>query len=116
MNFVKRAMCYVRRKSGKSVLLFFLFLVADITILGTLAILDTSSGINDEIRRQTNAKVVIENLEVNRSLTEQDYRKLLDIASINSMNRMSINAILKAFDIIFIRPLYNFLSKINFRI
>ena len=53
MNFVKRAMCYVRRKSGKSVLLFFLFLVADITILGTLAILDTSSGINDEIRRQT---------------------------------------------------------------
>lgn len=73
MNFVKRAMCYVRRKSGKSVLLFFLFLVADITILGTLAILDTSSGINDEIRRQTNAKVVIENLEVNRSLTEQDY-------------------------------------------
>ena len=77
MNFVKRAMCYVRRKSGKSVLLFFLFLVADITILGTLAILDTSSGINDEIRRQTNAKVVIENLEVNRSLTEQDYRKLL---------------------------------------
>ena len=86
MNFVKRAMCYVRRKSGKSVLLFFLFLVADITILGTLAILDTSSGINDEIRRQTNAKVVIENLEVNRSLTEQDYRKLLDI---NSMNRMA---------------------------
>ena len=89
MNFVKRAMCYVCRKSGKSVLLFFLFLVADITILGTLAILDTSSGINDEIRRQTNAKVVIENLEVNRSLTEQDYRKLLDIASINSMNRMA---------------------------
>ena len=39
------------------------FSVADITILGTLAILDTSSGINDEIRRQTNAKVVIENLE-----------------------------------------------------
>lgn len=89
MNFVKRAMRYVCRKSGKSVLLFFLFLVADITILGTLAILDTSSGINDEIRRQTNAKVVIENLEVNRSLTEQDYRKLLDIASINSMNRMA---------------------------
>ena len=89
MNFVKRAMCYVRRKSGKSVLLFFLFLVADITILGTLAILDTSSGINDEIRRQTNAKVVIESLEVNRSLTEQDYRKLLDIASINNMNRMA---------------------------
>lgn len=89
MNFVKRAMCYVRRKSGKSVLLFFLFLVADITILGTLAILDTSSGINDEIRRQTNAKVVIESLEVNRSLTEQDYLKLLDISSINSMNRMA---------------------------
>ena len=89
MNFVKRAMRYVCRKSGKSVLLFFLFLVADITILGTLAILDTSSGINDEIRRQTNAKVVIENLEVNRSITEQDYRKLLDIASINSMNRMA---------------------------
>lgn len=89
MNFVKRAMCYVRRKSGKSVLLFFLFLVADITILGTLAILDTSSGINDEIRRQTNAKVVIESLEVNRSLTEQDYLKLLDITGINSMNRMA---------------------------
>ena len=54
-------------------LLLLLFLVADITILGTLAIFDTSSGINDEIRRQTNAKVVIESLEVNRSLTEQDY-------------------------------------------
>ena len=69
MNFVKRAMCYVCRKSGRSVLLLLLFLVADITILGTLAIFDTSSGINDEIRRQTNAKVVIESLEVNRSLT-----------------------------------------------
>ena len=89
MNFVKRAMCYVCRKSGRSVLLLLLFLVADITILGTLAIFDTSSGINDEIRRQTNAKVVIESLEVNRSLTEQDYLKLLDIDGINSMNRMA---------------------------
>lgn len=89
MNFVKRAMCYVRRKSGKSALLFSIFLVADITILGALAILDTSSDINDEIRRQTNAKAVIESPGVNRSLTDRDYLKLLDMANINSINRMA---------------------------
>ena len=58
MNFVKRAMCYVRRKSGKSVLLFFLFLVADITILGTLSILDTSSMKLETICRESSVSSV----------------------------------------------------------
>ena len=89
MNFVKRAMCYVHRKLGKSVLLFFIFLVANCTILGTLSILDTSSLINDEIRTQTNSKVVIERLDVNRSLTEQDSLEILDIANVNGINRMA---------------------------
>ena len=89
MNFVKRAMCYVHRKLGKSVLLFFIFLVANCTILGTLSILDTSSLINDEIRTQTNSKVVIESLDVNRSLTEQDSFEILNIANVNGINRMA---------------------------
>lgn len=89
MNFVQRALCYVRRKTGKTLLLFFLFLVAEITILGTLAILDTSESINDEIGRQTNTKVVIESLNADKKLTEQDYKKLLDVSNIDNVNRMA---------------------------
>ena len=86
MNCVKRAMCYIRRKVGKTVLLFFIFLVADCTILGTLSILDTSSLINDEIRRQTNSKVSIEGME--ERLTEQEALKILEIDNVNSINRI----------------------------
>lgn len=89
MNFVQRALCYVRRKAGKTLLLFFLFLVAEVTILGTLAILDASESINDEIGRQTNTKVVIESLNADKKLTEQDYKRLLDVSNIDSVNRMA---------------------------
>ena len=87
MNCVKRAMCYIRRKLGKTLLLFFIFLVADCTILGTLSILDTSSLINDEIRRQTNSKVAIESME--ERLTEQDALEILEIDNVNSINRIA---------------------------
>lgn len=89
MNLVKRAMCYVRRKLGKSLLLFFIFFVANSTILGTLSILDTSSMINEEIRKQTNAKVVIESIGEDRNLTEWDALNLVDINNVNSINRMA---------------------------
>lgn len=91
MNCVKRAMCYIRRKFGKTVLLFFIFLVADCTILGTLSILDTSSLINDEIRRQTNSKVAIESME--EELTEQDALEILEIDNVNSINRIAKNVV-----------------------
>lgn len=89
MNFVQRALCYVHRKAGKTFLLFFLFLVAEITILGTLAILDASESINDEIGGQTNTKVVIESQNADKKLTEQDYKKLLDVSNIDGVNRMA---------------------------
>ena len=89
MNFVKRAMCYIRRKLGKTLLLFFIFLVTNCTILGTLSILDTSSLINDEIRRQTNSKVAIESIDSEEKLTEQEALEILAIDNVNEINRIA---------------------------
>lgn len=89
MNFVKRAMCYIRRKLGKTLLLFFIFLVTNCTILGSLSILDTSSLINDEIRRQTNSKVAIESIDSEEKLTEQEALEILAIDNVNEINRIA---------------------------
>lgn len=87
MNCVKRAICYIHRKRGKTLLLSLIFLVAACTILGTLSILDTSSAINDEIRRQTNSKVLIESIE--DSLSKEDALKILEIENVNAINRVT---------------------------
>ena len=89
MSFVKRAMCYIKRKIGKTLLLFFIFMVANCTILGTLSILDTSALINDEIRRQTNSKVMVESNAANEKLTEQDALEILATDNVNGINRMA---------------------------
>lgn len=89
MSFVKRAMCYIKRKIGKTLLLFFIFMVANCTILGTLSILDTSALINDEIRRQTNSKVMVESNAANEKLTEQDALEILATDNVNEINRMA---------------------------
>ncbi len=89
MNCVARAMRYIYRKLGKSVLLFSIFLVAECTILGTLSILDTSTLINDEIRRQTNSRVMVESTAADEKLTEQDALKISDIDNVNGINRMA---------------------------
>lgn len=89
MNCVERAMCYIRRKSTKSVLLLFIFLVANCTILGTLSILDTSALINDEIRKQTNSKVTVESIETDHGIIEQDVQEILNFANVNSVNRVT---------------------------
>lgn len=89
MSFVKRAMCYIKRKIGKTLLLFFIFMVANCTILGTLSILDTSALINDEIRRQTNSKVMVESNAANEKLIEQDALEILATDNVNGINRMA---------------------------
>lgn len=89
MNFGKRAMGYVFRKPGKSVVLFLIFFVVNITILGTLSVLNASFLITDEMRKQTNARVIVECRDTNKSLTERDYEKLLDMDNVNEVNRMA---------------------------
>ena len=87
MNCMKRAICYIYRKKIKSLLLLFIFLVSEVTILGTLSIMDTSVQIKDKVFRQTNAKVRAESLDLEKGITDKEIWKLSKMENVNFVNR-----------------------------
>lgn len=87
MNCIKRAVCYIYRKKVKSLLLLFIFLVSEVTILGTLSILDTSVQIKDKVFQQTNAKVRAESLDLKKGITDKEIRELSKMKNVNFVNR-----------------------------
>lgn len=89
MNYLERAFLYIRRKKSKTVLLLLLFLVANITILGTLSVLNASGVINQQIREKTNSKAILEVLDTANLLTVSDSQQIQQTCHIRFINRMS---------------------------
>lgn len=88
MNSMKRAICYIYRKKIKSLLLLLIFLVSEITILGTLSIMDTSVQIRDEIFRNANAKIRAECPDANKRITDKEILKLSQMENVTLVNRV----------------------------
>lgn len=89
MNCLERAFCYIKRKKSKTVLLLLLFFVANITVLGTLSIRNASDVINQQIRENTNSKVIAEVLDTGNLLTVSDAEQIQQTSNVRLINKMS---------------------------
>lgn len=89
MGCLERALCYIRRKKMKSVLLLFLFLVINSMVLGTLGIRKVSLGLAEELRKNAESKIILESMDVNRPFGETDMQAIKDVPNVNRLNRIS---------------------------
>ncbi|NBI93083.1 ABC transporter permease [Lachnospiraceae bacterium] len=89
MGCLERALCYIRRKKMKSVLLLLLFLVINSMVLGTLGIRKVSLGLAEELRKNAESKIILESMDVNRPFGETDMQAIKDVPNVNRLNRIS---------------------------
>ena len=89
MGCLERALCYIRRKKMKSVLLLLLFLAINSMVLGTLGIRKVSLGLAEELRKNAESKIILESMDVNRPFGETDMQAIKDVPNVNRLNRIS---------------------------
>lgn len=89
MDCLTRALCYIRRKKMKSILLLFLFLVINSMVLGTLGIRKVSLGLAEELRKNAESKITLESMDVNHPFEETDVQAMENAPNVNWLNRIS---------------------------
>lgn len=89
MDCLARALCYIRRKKMKSVLLLFLFLVINSMVLGTLGIRKVSLRLAEELRKNTESKITLESMDANLPFEETDMQVIGNAPNVNRLNRIS---------------------------
>lgn len=89
MDCLARALCYIRRKRMKSMLLLFLFLVINSMVLGTLGIREVSLRLAEELRKNTESRIILESMDANLPFEETDMQAIGDAPNVNRLNRIS---------------------------
>ena len=89
MGCLERALCYIRRKKMKSVLLLLLFLVINSMVLGTLGIRKVSLGLAEELRKNAESKITLESMEADHPFEETDMQAIEEEPNVNWLNRIS---------------------------
>ncbi len=89
MNCFVRASKYLYRKKRKAILLLLLFLVINVMVSGTLAIRISSLRLAEELRKNSEGKIMLESLDRQSGFEEQDLLEITAIENINWINRIS---------------------------
>ena len=89
MNCFVRASKYLYRKKRKAILLLLLFLVINVMVSGTLAIRASSLRLAEELRKNSEGKIMLESLDRQSGFEEQDLREIMEIENINWINRIT---------------------------
>lgn len=89
MNCFVRASKYLYRKKRKAILLLLLFLVINVMVSGTLAIRASSLRLAEELRKNSEGKIMLENLDRQSGFEEQDLQEIMAVENINWINRIS---------------------------
>lgn len=89
MNCFVRASKYLYRKKRKAILLLLLFLVINVMVSGTLAIRISSLRLAEELRKNSEGKIMLESLDRQSGFEEQDLQEITAIENINWINRIS---------------------------
>ncbi len=89
MSCLARALCYIRRKKMRSLLLLFLFLVINSMVLGTLGIRKVSLELAEELRKNAESKITLESMDVNHPFEATDMQAIGDEPNVNWLNRIS---------------------------
>ena len=89
MNCFVRASKYLYRKKRKAILLLLLFLVINVMVSGTLAIRISSLRLAEELRKNSEGKIMLESLDRQSGFEEHDLQEIMAIENINWINRIS---------------------------
>lgn len=89
MNCFVRASKYLYRKKRKAILLLLLFLVINVMVSGTLAIRASSLRLAEELRKNSEGKIMLESLDRQSGFEEQDLQEIMAAENINWINRIS---------------------------
>lgn len=89
MNCFIRASKYLYRKKRKTILLLLLFLVINVMVSGTLAIRASSLRLAEELRKNSEGKIMLESLDRQSGFEEQDLQEIMAVENINWINRIS---------------------------
>lgn len=87
MSFVFRALCYVKRKWKKTILLSGVFCITAFTMLGTCEVLKASEQISVQMRKESNSKITIESLQEENFLNNKDIEFIKTLQNVNRINR-----------------------------
>lgn len=86
MNFYKRAIKYLTRKRGKTILLFLLLLVLNTMVLSAITILRASEEGKDSIQKKTQTKLFVEIKEENTVFQDEEVRMISMDDNVESVN------------------------------
>lgn len=89
MNCFVRASKYLYRKKRKAIPLLLLFLVINVMVSGTLAIRASSLRLAEELRKNSEGKIMLESLDRQSGFEEQDLQEIMAVENINWINRIS---------------------------
>ncbi len=87
MNFLKRALCYIRRKKSKSILLFSCFFIMSTIILCATIILMTAQATSDSLKEKTGSKLVLENQQGINNISAESVALISGLDSVSRINR-----------------------------
>lgn len=90
MSFFKRALCYIRRKKGKSILLFSCFFIMCTMILCATIVLMTAQATSDSLKEKTGSKLVLENHQGNNNISAESVALISGLDSVSRINRVAI--------------------------
>ena len=91
MAFYQRALLYLWRKRGKSMLLLLIFLFVNTMILSTNMILRAAEDTKADMQEKTKSKVVCEVASTGTRITMQNLEKIQNLRHVTSVNRSGEN-------------------------
>lgn len=89
MTFYQLAFQYLRRKKGKTILLFLVLLFVCSMILSTDMILRATEDSKSAIQEKTNSKIVLDILNLNNKIMVHDVEQIKLLKEVVSLNRLS---------------------------
>lgn len=90
MSFFKRALCYIRRKKSKSILLFSCFFIMCTLILSATIVLMTAQATSNSLKEKTGSKLVLENHQGDNNISAESVALLSGLDSVSRINRVAI--------------------------
>ncbi|MCQ1530538.1 ABC transporter permease [Lutispora saccharofermentans] len=87
MNFFKRALCYIRRKKSKSILLISCFFIMSTMILCATIVLMTAQATSDSLKEKTGSKLVLENQQGINNISAESIALISGLDSVSRINR-----------------------------
>ena len=89
MNILSRTIKYITRKKSKSVLLLLVFLVVNVMLLSTNAMIPSLENTKDQIKQNTKSKLIVNILDDNNPIKNTVIQELEELNNINFINKRS---------------------------